>query len=153
MLCIHFRRATEIVVATNNVKRHECHSTHRPTKVLPKLAKLRVGGLANDRHHALDEAPSVGKKHGAQFRKTFQRVKLPRFYTMTVGPVVITGRQNQRMPDGLKGIVDGLETFVGTGHRSSGRVASAPVAAGSPQCPRWCILYHPSTRTGTSGLE
>jgi hypothetical protein len=124
MLGIHFRRATEIVVATNNVKRHECHSTHRPTKVLPELAKLRVGGLANDGYRALAEAPSVGKKHGAQFRKTLQGVKLARLYTMTVSPIVITGRQNERMPDGLKGIVDSLETFVGTRHRSNGRVAS-----------------------------
>ena len=124
MLCIHLRLATEIVIATNNVKRHECHSTHRPTKVLPELAKLRVGGLANDRHCALAEAPSVRKKHGAQFRETLQRVKLARLHTMTVSPVVITGRQNERMPDGLKGVVDGFETFVGTRHRSSGRVAS-----------------------------
>src|SRR5262249_45427685 len=124
MLCIHFRGATEIVIATNNVKRHECHSTHRPTKVLPELAKSRIGGLANDRHRALAKAPSVGKKHGAQLRKTLQGVELTRLNTMTVGPVVITGRQNERIPDGLKGIVDGFEAFVGTRHWSSGRVAS-----------------------------
>ena len=60
----------------------------------------------------------------AQCRKTLLGVKLSRLYTMTVSPVVITGRQNERMPDGLKGIVDSLETFVGTRHRANGRVAS-----------------------------
>ena len=65
-----------------------------------------VGPLAHDGYSALAEAPSLRKKHGAQGRKTLQGVKLSRLYTMTVSPIVITGRQNKRMSDGLKGIVD-----------------------------------------------
>jgi hypothetical protein len=102
ILGIHLGRAAEIVVASDNVQRCEGYAVHRPAKVLAELGVLRILGLTFHRDGTLAETVTLRKEHGADFGEALQRVNLGLSHQMAISPIVVTGRQDKRMPYALE---------------------------------------------------
>src|SRR5262245_16492496 len=104
MLVVHFRRPAEIIVATDDVDRHECNASKLPAKVLYELCVLRGIRLALNVQRPLTKALPFRKEHGADLCQALQGVKRGRLQEMAVGPVVVARREDKRMAHALEGI-------------------------------------------------
>jgi hypothetical protein len=95
----------------------ERDAVQRPGEVFPEFGEPGFLRLALHRDGLAPEAPALGKEHRPQLFQALERVDLARLEQMAVGPVVVSGREDERMHRGLEGGKDALEALVGARHR------------------------------------
>ena len=91
----------------------------RPSQILAELVELRILRLAFDWNGALAETAAVRIKHGADLGEALQRIDLGFADQMAVGPIIVARRQDERVPDALKRVVDRLVIFLGAREQSN----------------------------------
>src|SRR5262249_61312742 len=84
------------------VERTEKAPAVLPARVFPEFRVARIRALPQKRQSALSEAVVSLKKHLAQLCESLARIKSLRHGAMTIRPVVVAGRQDHGVPNGLE---------------------------------------------------
>ena len=104
MFGVHLGRAAEIVVAPDDVQRREGDAADRPAEILAELGILRILGLTFHRDGRWPRLLPSGKNMARTLARR-SRGSILGSYQMAISPIVVTGRQDERMPDALERVV------------------------------------------------
>ena len=120
VLRLHLRSVAEIVVAADDMERRKRDATNGPAQVLAELGELLVFTPAIHSEGALPKALAVWVEDAANLSQCFDWINLARLQVNAIRPIVVAGRQDERMPHILERLEQRFTVFVRARHRGRG---------------------------------